>query len=51
MFGPGALSRKDFLPQLLGVELSFELQLSAPSGMPSAERAASPNMRLTPSDG
>lgn len=50
MLGPGALS-EDFLPQLLGVELAFELQLSAPSGMPSAEKAASPNVGPTPSDG
>lgn len=48
MFGTDALSRKDCLPQLLGAELAFVLQLSDPSRMPSAERATLTNVGPTP---
>lgn len=47
MFRPDALS-KNFLPQLLGVELAFRLQLSTSSGKCSAERASSPKVMLLP---
>lgn len=39
---------KNFLPQLLGVELAFRLQLPTFSGKRSAKRATSPKVTLLP---
>lgn len=39
---------KNFLPQLLGVELAFRLQLSTFSGKRSAKRVTSPKVTLLP---